>query len=78
MKFCTLRMFFAMVTDYYILFHQRYIKTSSLHGFHEQGIFLEQPEGFGERDRPNHVCKLMKALYDLKKSPSWRLLETIK
>ena len=32
-------------------------------------VYVTQPSGFIDRDRPHHVCRLRKALYGLKQAP---------
>ena len=34
----------------------------------EEEVYIEQPQGFEVEDRRTHVCKLKKALYDLKQA----------
>lgn len=41
-----------------------------LQGTLEDEVFVSQPQGFVDKDRPHHVCRLKKALYDLKQLPS--------
>lgn len=45
------------------------VKTSFLHGFLKEEVFVEQPQGFEDHDRETHVCRLKKALYGLKQAP---------
>ena len=45
------------------------VKTASLNGDLENEIYMEQPEGYVDKNRPNMVCKLHKSLYGLKQSP---------
>jgi len=68
-KFCTLRMLFAMVVHHQLHCDQMDVKTAFLYGELEQDIYMEQPEGFVDPKRPGHVCKLQKALYGLKQAP---------
>ena len=46
--------------------HQMDVKKTSLNGVVEEEVYVEQPIGFDTHDRSTHVCKLKKALYDLK------------
>ena len=68
-KFCTLRMFFALTVHHDLFCDQMDVKTAFLYGNLEQEIYMEQPEGFVSPAYPNHVCKLQKALYGLKQAP---------
>ena len=42
------------------------VRTTFLNGFIEEEVYIEQPQGFEVEDRKTHVCKLKKALYELK------------
>jgi hypothetical protein len=44
-------------------------KSSFLNGELEEEVYIEQPEGFQLLENINCVCKLKKALYDLKQAP---------
>ena len=45
------------------------VKSAFLNGKISELIFVEQPPGFGDPKKPNHVYKLSKALYGLKQAP---------
>eukprot|EP00253_Pinus_taeda_P002464 PITA_02464 len=45
------------------------IKTTFLNAVIEEDMYIEQPEGFETHERRTHVCKLKKALYELKSAP---------
>ena len=45
------------------------VKIVFLNGVVEEEVYVEQPLRFETHDRQSHVCKLKKALYDLKKVP---------
>ena len=45
------------------------VKNTFLHGELEKDIHMEQPRGFESKIHPEYVCKLKKALYDLKQAP---------
>ena len=49
--------------------HQMDVKTAFLNLVVEEEVYVEKPLGFETHDRENHVCKLNKALYDLKQAP---------
>ena len=44
------------------------VKTAFLNGSLDCEIYMSQPEGFVDPDRPNHVCKLKKSIYGLNQS----------
>ena len=48
--------------------HQMDVKTAFLNGSLDCEIYMSKPEGFVDPDRPNHVCKLKKSNYGLKRS----------
>ncbi len=68
-KFTTLRMFLSLVAHLDLHCHQMDVKTAFLNGDLEQDVYMEQPEGCIDPERPDYVCKLEKALYGLKQAP---------
>ena len=44
------------------------VKTAFLNGVVEEEVYAEQPISFETHDRESHVCRLKKALYDLKQA----------
>ena len=54
---------------------QMYVKSVFLNGNINKEVYVEQPPGFEDRQHPNHVYKLKKALYGFKQAPrQWELL----
>jgi len=68
-KYTTIRVMLALVAHFNWELEQLDVKTAFLHGDLEEKIYMSQPRGFEDRDKPNHVCYLKKSLYGLKQSP---------
>ncbi|GJY34231.1 retrovirus-related pol polyprotein from transposon TNT 1-94 [Tanacetum coccineum] len=49
--------------------YQMDVKTTFLNGNLGEEVYVSQPDGFVDKDNPNHVYKLKKALYGLKQAP---------
>nr|GEY24885.1 hypothetical protein [Tanacetum cinerariifolium] len=48
------------------------VKTAFLNGYHDEDIYVVQPEGFVDPNHPREVCKLQRSIYGLKKAlRSW-------
>ena len=45
------------------------VKTTFLNGIIQEEVYIEQPQGFEMHGRESHVCRLKKALYELKQAP---------
>jgi hypothetical protein len=45
------------------------VKSAFLNGYINEEVYIEQPPGFKDYKKPNHVYKLKKTLYDLKQAP---------
>ncbi|GJZ97876.1 retrovirus-related pol polyprotein from transposon TNT 1-94 [Tanacetum coccineum] len=49
--------------------YQMDLKSAFLNGKLKEEAYVKQPPGFESSEFPNHVCKLDKALYELKQAP---------
>nr|GEV97784.1 hypothetical protein [Tanacetum cinerariifolium] len=65
----TIRIFLAFVAHMNIVIYQMDVKTAFLNGSLREEVYVIQPDRFVDQDNPNHVYKLKKALYGLKKAP---------
>ncbi|GJU96479.1 retrovirus-related pol polyprotein from transposon TNT 1-94 [Tanacetum coccineum] len=64
-----IQIFLAYAAHMNMIVYQMDVKTSFLNGILREEVYVSQPDGFMDKDNPNHVYKLKKALYGLKQAP---------
>ncbi|GJU00954.1 retrovirus-related pol polyprotein from transposon TNT 1-94 [Tanacetum coccineum] len=64
-----IRIFLAFAAHMNMVVYQMDVKTAFLNGNMQEEVYVSQPDGFVDKDNPNHVYKLKKALYGLKQAP---------
>ncbi|GJW73391.1 retrovirus-related pol polyprotein from transposon TNT 1-94 [Tanacetum coccineum] len=64
-----IRVFLAFTAHMNMVIYQMDVKTVFLNGNLQEEVYVSQPDGFMDKDNPNHVYKLKKALYGLKQAP---------
>ena len=67
-RYSSIRSILAVANQLNLEVHQRDVKTAYLNGDSEHEIYMEQPEGYADKDQTDVVCKLRKSLYGLKQS----------
>ena len=65
-KLETIRMLLAFASIMDFKLYQMDVKSSFLNGFIQEEVYVDQPPGFENSEKPNNVFKLKKALYGLK------------
>ena len=64
-----IKILLAYACAHNINLYQIDIKSAFLNGYINEEVYVEQPPGFEDDKKPNHMYKLKKALYSLKQAP---------
>ena len=67
-RYSTIRSLLAVANIYDWEIHQMDVKTAFLQEDLEEEIYMRQPDGYIDNDKPSHVCKLKKSIYGLKQA----------
>ena len=59
----------ALSVEHDLRIHQLDVSSAFLNGNLDETIYAKQSEEFVVKGKEDHVCKLNKSLYDLKRSP---------
>ena len=68
-KAATIRIIPTMAVSNDWLLRQVDINNAFLNGDLTEAVYMPQPEGFEDKNRPSYICKLEKALYGLRQVP---------
>ncbi|WVZ85471.1 hypothetical protein U9M48_032394 [Paspalum notatum var. saurae] len=64
-----IRFLLAYANHHDMKLYQMDVKSAFLNGYINELVYVEQPPGFEDPNKPNHVYRLSKALYGLKQAP---------
>jgi hypothetical protein len=71
-RYTSIRTIIALAAKMKLKLHQMDVKTTFLNVVIEEEVYIDQPQGFEVEGSKTHVCRLKKALYELKQaSRAW-------
>ncbi|KAJ9561084.1 hypothetical protein OSB04_006244 [Centaurea solstitialis] len=68
-KATTIRLVLSLAVTQKRALRQLDVQNAFLHGDLKETVYLQQPQGFVDPKKPDHVCLLHKSLYGLKQAP---------
>ena len=63
-KYSSIRSILAVANQLNFEVHQMDVKTADLNGDLKHEIYMEQPEGYADKDQTDLVCRLRKSFMD--------------
>ncbi|CAL1404046.1 unnamed protein product [Linum trigynum] len=69
LKPATLRLILGLAVTQGWPLHQIDVANAFLHGQLQETVYMQQPPGFVDPDRPDYVCRLRKSIYGLRQAP---------
>lgn len=67
-RYDSIRVLLALAAEQDLEFNHFDVQTAFLYGDLNESLYMKQPNGFQDKDKPNHVCLLKKSLYGLKQA----------
>lgn len=67
-RYSSIRLILALAAEFDLHVHQLDVTSAYLNGVLQEEVYMQQPEGFVDKNNPNLVCKLKKTIYGLKQS----------
>jgi hypothetical protein len=68
-KSSTIRVLLSLAVHFDWTIRQLDVSNAFLHGALTETVFMQQPQGFVDKQHPHFVCRLHKAIYGLKQAP---------
>lgn len=68
-KHVSIRFILSAIAHFNVELPQMDVKSAFLHGFLDETIYMDQPEGFIDKKFPQKACLLKRSSYGLKQSP---------
>lgn len=69
-KAATIRIVLTLAVNNGWMLRQVDINNAFLNGDPTENVYMPQPKGFKDKNKSDYVCKLRKALYDLRQAPT--------